>query len=158
LTLICKTYKCDGVLLATKPSNRNAPPAATAAIISALQAISILVPTCLISTIDHNICTPEPDALGKAIIVRGTREKKCIVDTYKEPFGSDFDQSIASNKKGKIQQDPDFYLPCMKPALEKWHWISELSLLNVITMVVKEHHLLSCNLKNYACLTRTSPP
>jgi hypothetical protein len=35
----------------------------------------------------------------------------------------------------------------MKPALNKWYWASELSILNVIMTVVKEHHLSSRNLK-----------
>jgi hypothetical protein len=71
--------------------------------------------------------------LDKAIIVRGTKEKKRIVDAYEECFGSEFDHTIVSKNKIKIEQDPDFDHSCMKPALSKWYWVSELLILNVIT-------------------------
>ncbi len=42
----------------------------------------------------------------------------------------------------------------MKLALDKWYPVSELSILNVITMVIKEHHLLPCNLKKLCLLDK----
>jgi hypothetical protein len=43
----------------------------------------------------------------------------------------------------------------MKPALNKWYWVSELLIMNVITMVVKEHHISSCNLKNLRFINKS---
>jgi hypothetical protein len=85
----------------------------------------------------------ETNTLDEAIIVKGTKEKKRILDAYEERFGQDFDQSIVSKKKGKIELDPNLDFPCMKPALDKWYRVSELLILNVITTVVKEHQLTS---------------
>jgi hypothetical protein len=139
---------------ATKLSNRKAPPAPTAVNINALQGKSILGPTCVPPTNDQIKSPIEPDTTNKAIIVRGTKEKKCILDTYEERFGSEFDQSTFSKKKGKIKQDPDFNHSCMKPSLEKWYRVSELSILYVIMMVIKEHHLLTCDLKKLRLLDK----
>jgi hypothetical protein len=111
------------LLLATKPSNRKAPPAPTTANINALQTKSILAPTCILPTNDQIVSPPEQNVLDKAIIVRGTKEKKCILDTYEERFGSEFDHSIVSKKIGKIEQDPDFNHSRMKPSLSKRYWV-----------------------------------
>jgi hypothetical protein len=43
----------------------------------------------------------------------------------------------------------------MKPALDKWHWVSELSILNVIIAVVKEYHLSSYDLKNLLLINKS---
>jgi hypothetical protein len=92
--------------------------------------------------------------MDEAIIVRGIKEKKHILVAYEEHFGSEFNHSLVSKKKGKIKQDPDFHRSCMKPALDKWCRVSELWILNVIMMVVKENHLLSCNLKRLRLLDK----
>jgi hypothetical protein len=84
----------------------------------AFQAKSFLVPTCLLPTTDQNVNPPQPNALEKAIIVRGTREKIPIHDAYEEYFGSDSNYSIVFKKKDKIQQDPGFILSCMRQALD----------------------------------------
>jgi hypothetical protein len=54
-----------------------------------------------------------------AIILSETKEKKCILDTYEEHVGLEFDHSIVSKKIGKIKQDPNFNRSCMKPSFEK---------------------------------------
>jgi hypothetical protein len=74
----------------------------------------------------------ETNTLDDAIIVKGTKEKKCVLDTYKECFGQDFDHSIVFKKEGKIELDTTLDYPHMKPALDKWYCVSELSILNVI--------------------------
>jgi hypothetical protein len=51
---------------------------------------------------DQPIVSAETSTLDEAIIVRGTKEKKCILDSYEDHFGQDFDHSIAFKKKGKI--------------------------------------------------------
>jgi hypothetical protein len=88
------------------------------------------------------------NSLDDAIIVKGTKEKKCTLDAYEECFGQNFDNSIVSKKKGFIRLDPNLEFPRMKPALDKWYQVSELSILNVITTVVKEHHLSFQDLQN----------
>jgi hypothetical protein len=90
----------------------------------------------------------ETSTLDEANIVKGTKEKKSILDAYEEHFGQDFDHSIVSKKKDKIKLDPNLDFPHVKPALDKWNWVSELLILNVIRTVVKEYHLSSCYLKN----------
>jgi hypothetical protein len=99
-------------------------------------------------TNDQSIVSAETSTLDEAIIVRGTKEKKRILDAYEEHFGQDYDHSIVSKKKCKIEQDPNLNYSCLKPALDKWYRVSELSILNVIMTVVKEHHLSSWDLKN----------
>jgi hypothetical protein len=87
----------------TKPSNRKAPPAPTAANINALQGKSISVPTSIPSMNDQIVSPTEPNTIDKAIIVRGTKEKNRILDAYEKGFGSEFNHSIVSKKKGKIK-------------------------------------------------------
>jgi hypothetical protein len=82
---------------------------------------------------DLPIVSAETNTLDDAIIVKETKEKIRILDAYKERFGQDFDNSIVSKKKGKIKLDPTLDYPCMKPALDKWYHVSELSIMNVIT-------------------------
>ena len=43
----------------------------------------------------------------------------------------------------------------MKPALLKWYQVSELSILSVIMMEVKEHHLFSPDLKNLQLINKS---
>jgi hypothetical protein len=43
----------------------------------------------------------------------------------------------------------------MKLSLSKWYQVSELLILNVITMVIKEHYLLSCSLNKLHLLDKT---
>ncbi len=68
---------------------------------------------------DLPIVSAETNTLDEAIIVRGTKEKKRILDAYEEHFGQDFNHSLVSKKKGKIELDPILDFPGMKPALDK---------------------------------------
>jgi hypothetical protein len=43
----------------------------------------------------------------------------------------------------------------MKPAFDKWYHVSELSILNVITTVIKEHHLSSHDLTNLCYMNKS---
>jgi hypothetical protein len=92
---------------------------------------------------DLPIVLTETNTLDEAIIVKGTKTKKLILDVYEECFGQDFNHSIVSKKKGKIKLDPNLDFPCMKSALDKWCRVSELLILNVITMVVRSITSLS---------------
>ena len=106
-------------------------------------------------TSDQPIVSAETRTLDEAIIARGTKEKKCILDAYEERFGQDFNHSIVSKKKGKIELDPTLNYSRMKPALDKWYRVSELLILNVITTVIKEHHLSSHDLKNLCLINKS---
>jgi hypothetical protein len=132
---------------ATKPSNRKAPPAPapTAANINALQAKMHLAPTCIPPTNDQIISFPEPNG----------QVEKCILNANEERFSSEFDHSIVFKQEGKIKQDPDFDHSLMKPSLSKWHWASKLLILDVITNVIKEHHLLPWDLNKLRLLNKT---
>ncbi len=48
----------------------------------------------------------ETNTLDDGIIVKRTKEEKCILDAYKEHFGQDFNHTIVFKKKGKIKLDP----------------------------------------------------
>ncbi len=92
---------------------------------------------------------------GWSNFVKGTKEKKRIFDAYEERVGQDLNHSIVSKKKGKIKLDPNLDFPHIKPTLDKWYWVSELLILNVITTVVKEHHLSSHDLKNLLLINKS---
>jgi hypothetical protein len=62
-----------------------------------------LAPTCIPPTNDQIGSPTEPNTMDKAIIVRGNKEKKSILDIHEEHFGSEFNHSIVSKKKGKIK-------------------------------------------------------
>jgi hypothetical protein len=53
----------------------------------------------------------ETNTLDDAIIVKGTKEKKRILDAYKECFGQDFDHSIVSKKNDIPGADSLLFLP-----------------------------------------------
>ncbi len=136
-------------------SNRKVHPVRDMDIFNAFQSKSNLLHSWPQQTSDLPIVLAETNTLDDAIIVKGTKEKKCILDTYKERFGQDFDHSIVSKKKGNIKVNPTLVYPRMKPALDKWYHLSELSILNVITTVVKEHHLSSHDLKNLCLINKS---
>jgi hypothetical protein len=90
---------------------------------------------------DLPIVLAEANTLDDAITVKGLKENKHILNAHEKRFGQENNHSIVCKKKGKIKLDPTLDFPCMKPA------VSELLILNVITTVVKEHHLSSHDLK-----------
>jgi hypothetical protein len=130
-------------------------PACDADIFNALQSQSNLLHLRPQWTSDLPTVLAETNTLDDAIIVKGTKEKRRILYTYKERFGQDFDHSIVSKKKGKIKLDPTLDYSCMKPALDKWYCVSELLILNVIMTVIEEHHLSSHDLKNLRLINKS---
>ncbi len=153
--LVIKAYHKKLSTATSIQSNRKGNPAYDVDIFNALQSKSDSIHSSPQQTSDLPIILAENNILDDAIIVKRTKENKCILDAYEEHFGEDFDHSIVSKKKGKIKLDPTLYYPHMKPALEKWYLVSELWILNVIMMVIKEHHLSSHDLKN-PCLINKS--
>ncbi len=129
-------------------SNRKVHPARDADIFNALQLESDLFHSRPQRTSELPTVLAETNTLDDAIIVKGIKEKKRILDAYKEHFGQDSNRSIVSKKKSKIKLDPTLDYPRMKPALDKLYRVSELLILNVIMTVIKEHHLSYHDLKN----------
>ncbi len=84
-------------------SNRKVHPTCNVETFNALQSKSDLLHTSPEQTNDQSIESTETRTLDEAIIVRGTKEKKGILDAYEEHFGRDFNHSIVSTKKGKIE-------------------------------------------------------
>jgi hypothetical protein len=90
-------------------------------------------------------CTPSlPTPIpGLSTSVSGSKEKKRILEENVSKFGSGYQESIITKKKGKI----DHYEPlqslassqqCMKPSTTKYYQVKELMIYNVITIVIQE--------------------
>ncbi len=73
------------------------------------------------------------------IIIQGTRQKRWILQEYKDTFGTNYPDSITTKKKGKHSHiDPLQKIVCMKPSKKKYYRVEELTIYNVITRVIKE--------------------
>jgi hypothetical protein len=75
---------------------------------------------------------------NNSIIVKGTREKKCILTVYQEKLGSKYPELIVTRKKGKISDDTSLHSARMRPSLNKWYQVGDLHLYKVITTIIKE--------------------
>jgi hypothetical protein len=73
---------------------------------------------------------------NNSIIVKGMREKKCILTAYQEKNDSKYPESIVTRKKGKISDDTSLHCARMRPSLNKWYQVGDLHLYNVITVGV----------------------
>ena len=93
--------------------------------INVLQANTMSVPNCFLPPVSQGSSPQEPDVLREAVIVKGTKEKRCILDTYEKHFGLNYDDSTVSKKKGKITKDPTIICTRMKPFLDKWYRVSQ---------------------------------
>jgi hypothetical protein len=97
-------------------------------------------------------CTPSlptPNS-GPSSVVSGSKEKKCILDKYVSKFGSGYQESIITKKKGKLNHNK--LLPSlasswqfMKPSTNKYYRVKELTIYSVITIVVKKYAAFSKN-------------
>jgi hypothetical protein len=96
---------------ASTQSNRKVHLVRDADIFNALQSKSKLLHLRPQQTSDLPTVLAETNTLDDAIIVKGTKEKKCILDAYEERFGQDFDHSIVSKKKDLPQADSLLFLP-----------------------------------------------
>jgi hypothetical protein len=86
-----------------------------------------------------NSVTASHDMLSNnSIIVKGTREKKCILMAYQEKFGSKYPKLIVTRKKGKISDNTSLHRAHMRPSLDKWYQVGDLHLYNIITIIIKE--------------------
>jgi hypothetical protein len=108
-------------------------------------------------------CTPSlPTPIpGLSTSVSGSKEKKCILEEYMSKFGSGYQESIITKKKGKIYhyeplQSLASSRQCMKPSTDKYYQVNELTIYNVITIVVQEYVAFSKNKLLNICLLNTN--
>ena len=81
-----------------------------------------------------------PEPVNNDVIVTGTKHKMLILQEYKEKFGGDTQKSIITRKKGKHSHEMNTITPtCMLPSIKQYYWVKELTLYNVITLVIKEY-------------------
>jgi hypothetical protein len=74
--------------------------------------------------------------------VSGSKEKKHILEEYVSKFGSGYQESIITKKKGKLDHNAR---QCMKPSTDKYCQGKELTIYNVITIVIQEYAAFSKN-------------
>ena len=77
--------------------------------------------------------TPSPSTL-----VSATKEKRRILDQYERDFGSGYPESIITKKKGK-HDPPPLSMSRMRPALNKYYRTEEVTLHNVIAIVMRDY-------------------
>jgi hypothetical protein len=85
-----------------------------------------------------------------SLSVSGTREKKRILKEYVSKFGSSHQESIITKKKGKLDIDEPLHFATsswkgMKPSSDKYYRVEELTIYNVITIVIREYTAFSKN-------------
>jgi hypothetical protein len=97
-------------------------------------------------------CTPSlPTPIsGLSTSVSGSKEKKCILEEYVSKFGSGYQESIITKKKGKLDHNDSLRSlassrQCMKPSTNKYYQVKELRTYNVIPIVIQEYAAFSKN-------------
>jgi len=88
---------------------------------------------------DFHLSIPS-EPVNDDVIVAGTKHKMLILQEYKGKFGGDTHKSIIMRKKGKHSHEMNTITPTrMSPSIRKYYRVKELTLYNVITLVIKEH-------------------
>jgi hypothetical protein len=87
---------------------------------------------------------------GPSTAVSGSKEKKRILEEYVSKFGSGYQESIITKKKGKLDHNESLQSlasswQCMKPSTNKYYQVKELTLYNVIRIVIREYAAFSKN-------------
>jgi hypothetical protein len=75
-------------------------------------------------------------------------------------FGSGYQESIITKKKGKIDHNEPLQSlassrQCMKPSTNKYYQVKELTIHNVVTIVIQEYAAFSKNELLNICLLNT---
>jgi hypothetical protein len=88
---------------------------------------------------------PVPNS-GPSTIVFGSKEKKCILEEYKSKFASGHQELIITKKKGKLDHNEPLQSlassrQCMKPSTNKYYQVKELTIYNVITIVIRDQRV-----------------
>ncbi len=87
---------------------------------------------------------------GLSTSVSGSKEKKCILEEFVSKFGSGYQESIITKKKGKLNHNEPLQSLAssqqgMKPSTNKYYRVKELTIYNVITIVIQEYAAFSKN-------------
>jgi hypothetical protein len=82
---------------------------------------------------------------GYSTVASGSKEKKCILDKY---LSSGYQEAIITKKKGKHNHEELFLSSpspwqCMKPSTDKYYRVKELTIYNIITIVIREYAAFS---------------
>jgi hypothetical protein len=78
---------------------------------------------------------------GLSTSVSGSKEKKCILEKYVSKFSSGCQESIITKKKGKHNHNEPLqslasFRQSMKPSTNKYYQVKELTMYNVLTIVI----------------------
>jgi hypothetical protein len=100
------------------------------------------------------------------IIVQGTKQKRRILQEYEDTFGTEYLDSITTKKKGKHSSINHVRkIVRMKPCINKYYRVEELTIYNVITTVIKEFWdsfnpsdliSLSCTNKDFSIMIKNT--
>jgi hypothetical protein len=97
-------------------------------------------------------CTPSlPTPIsGLSTSVSGSKEKKRILEEYVSKFGSGYQESIITKKNGNFDHNEPLHFVAssrqgMKPSTDKYYRVKELTIYNVITIVIREYAAFSKN-------------
>jgi hypothetical protein len=122
------------------------PSSSPAALVAALNEKAALPPA------PPQSCTPSlpMPILGLSTSVSGSKEKKHILKEYVSKFGSGHQELIITKKKGKLNHNEPLQFVAsswqgMKPSTNKYYQVKELTICNVITIVIQEYAAFSKN-------------
>ncbi len=87
---------------------------------------------------------------GLSTSVSGSKEKKRILKEYVSKFGSGHQELIITKKKGKLNHNEPLQFVAssqqgMKPSTDKYYRVEELTIYNVVTIVIQECMAFSKN-------------
>jgi hypothetical protein len=87
---------------------------------------------------------------GVSSSVSGPKEKKRILEEYVSKFGSDHQESIITKKNGKLDPSEPLHIITsswkgMKPSTNKYYRVKDMTIYNVITIVIQEYTAFSKN-------------
>jgi hypothetical protein len=102
--------------------------------------------------VQHQSCTPylHMPISGLSSSVTGSKEKKSILKEYVSKFGSAHKESIITKKKGKLDLNEPLHFVTsswkgMKPSSNKYYRVKDLTIYNVVTIVIQEYTAFSKN-------------
>jgi hypothetical protein len=100
----------------------------------------------------HQSCAPflPTPISGVSSSVSGPKEKKCILKEYVSKLSSGHQELIITKKKGKLDLNKPLHFVTSswkgtKPSTNKYYWVKDLMIYNVITLVIQEYMGFSKN-------------
>jgi hypothetical protein len=87
---------------------------------------------------------------GLSTSVTGSKERKHILQEYVSKFSSGHQELIITKKKGKLNHNEPLQFVAssrqgMKPSTDKYSQVKELTVYNVVTIVIQEYAVFSKN-------------